>query len=306
MPGSKRSRGIEFLIAVVVIAGLAAAVLIVKTVFFEDVDFFKKTTAPSDTATVTAATEPGTTALPTAVIPTVPTAPQEQGTSSAPVTVTSVPTTAYNIMHDTDNIIPLPTPQVIAINEENWELTIVNVRFRMPEDYVVRTAPAIEGSDIELDYRVAPHYQEMYDAAAAEGCYLTPYSGYRRYSTQDSNYNNKTAYYEAQGFTHEEALALAARVIMPPGSSEHNLGLCMDIYGTYDNWYTTWEYAWLMEHAQDDGFILRYPREKQVETQVEFEPWHWRYVGVENAKLIKESGLCLEEFLNSPIYDAAG
>nr|MCR5689120.1 M15 family metallopeptidase [Clostridiales bacterium] len=176
----------------------------------------------------------------------------------------------------------------------------------MPEDYVVRTAPAIEGSDIELDYRVAPHYQEMYDAAAAEGCYLTPYSGYRRYSTQDSNYNNKTAYYEAQGFTHEEALALAARVIMPPGSSEHNLGLCMDIYGTYDNWYTTREYAWLMEHAQDYGFILRYPREKQVETQVEFEPWHWRYVGVENAKLIKESGLCLEEFLNSPIYDAAG
>ena len=61
-----------------------------------------------------------------------------------------------------------------------------------------------------------------------------------------------------------------------------------------------------MEHAQDYGFILRYPREKQVETQVEFEPWHWRYVGVENAKLIKESGLCLEEFLNSPIYDAAG
>ena len=94
-----------------------------------------------------------------------------------------------------------------------------------------------------------------------------------------------------------EAKARAAMIIMPPGCSEHNLGLAMDIIATDNNFYKTRAYAWLTEHAQDYGFILRYPKEKQHITKVEYEPWHWRYVGVEHAKKIKEWGFCLEEYL---------
>ena len=88
-------------------------------------------------------------------------------------------------------------------------------------------------------------------------------------------------------------------VIKPPGCSEHNLGVAMDIIATADNFYTTEEYAWLMENAADYGFILRYPQDKQYITRVEYEPWHWRYVGVEHAHAIKASGLCLEEYLQT-------
>lgn len=204
----------------------------------------------------------------------------------------------YNILDD-PNIRPLPNAVTIKIKEDMWFLTLVNNQYRMPADYQVIGAPAIPGSDIELDYRVAEKYTEMYNAAKAEGLYLTPYSGLRSYSRQKTNYEYKTSYYLNQGYSQSEALALAAMVIMPPGCSEHNLGLSMDIIDTADNFYTTDEYAWLMEHAADYGFILRYPKEKQAITMVEYEPWHWRYVGVEYARAIKKSGMCLEEYLQA-------
>ena len=83
---------------------------------------------------------------------------------------------------------------------------------------------------------------------------------------------------------------------MPPGSSEHNLGFCMDIVCVEEWFEDTDEFKWLMQHADDYGFILRYPSDKENITKVIYEPWHWRYVGVEEAKKIKASGLCLEEY----------
>ena len=97
----------------------------------------------------------------------------------------------------------------------------------------------------------------------------------------------------------EEAAKKAATVILPPGTSEHNLGLAMDICNTYDSFANGEEYAWLVENAHKYGFILRYTAEKQEITGIVPEPWHWRFVGVEYAEKIKESGLCLEEYLDS-------
>ena len=219
------------------------------------------------------------------------------GLENPPVTtVTQTQSTTYGVLSE-DVINPLPTPKTIIIDENNFNLTLVNASYRIPEDYVVQKAVAVKGYDTELDYRVAVYYQAMYDAAAREGIYLTPYSGYRRYSTQKTNYTNKTNLYLSQGYSLWEAQALAARIIMPPGSSEHNLGLAMDICGTSNSFDQTKAFSWLCEHAWQYGFILRYTKEKQLVTGVTYEPWHWRFVGTQYAKEIRDSGLCLEEWL---------
>ena len=92
---------------------------------------------------------------------------------------------------------------------------------------------------------------------------------------------------------------MAATIILPPGTSEHNAGLAMDICSLEQSFDKTAEFRWLNEHAADYGFILRYTEEKQDVTKKIYEPWHWRYVGVENAKAIKASGKCLEEYLGA-------
>ncbi len=190
----------------------------------------------------------------------------------------------------------LPTPQTLNITDDNWNMTLINIRYRMPEDYTPDLV-YVCGSEERLDSRVAQHYEEMYNAAAKDGVYLTPCSGYRSYELQNRNFNREKDYFLSQGYTDAESEVLAAQTIMPPGSSEHNLGLAMDIV-CVDEWFEdTDEFAWLTAHAADYGFIMRYPADKQDITKVIYEPWHWRYVGVEKAKEIKASGLVLEEFL---------
>ena len=153
------------------------------------------------------------------------------------------------------------------------------------------------GSEERLDKKVAEHYENMYNAALKDGVTLTPCSGYRSYETQERNYNRKVSFFEGQGYSTEEAKVKAATIIMPPGSSEHNLGYAMDIV-CVDEWFEdTAEFKWLQEHAADYGFIMRYPEDKQDITKVIYEPWHWRYVGVETAKALKSSGLVMEEYM---------
>ena len=137
----------------------------------------------------------------------------------------------------------------------------------------------------------------MSNAALKDCVTLTPCSGYRSYETQERNYNRKVSFFEGQGYSTEDAKVKAATIIMPPGSSEHNLGYAMDIVCVEEWFEDTEEFKWLQENAADYGFIMRYPKDKQDITKVIYEPWHWRYVGVENAKALKSSGLVLEEYL---------
>lgn len=179
-----------------------------------------------------------------------------------------------------------------------WYLVVVDSQREIPSDYVPELAE-VASSGVYLDFRVAPHYNEMYTAAKKDGITLTPYSGYRSYARQERNYKNLTNTYMSQyNLSREDAAKKAATVILPPGTSEHNLGLAMDICNTNSTFSSQKEYKWLMEHAHKYGFILRYTADKQDITGIIPEPWHWRYVGVEHAVKIKDSGLCLEEYLN--------
>lgn len=187
-------------------------------------------------------------------------------------------------------------PQAANMNVD-YTLLLVNRNYILPQDYSPELAEAVKGSGVRMDARVAPYYQQMYDAAKADGITLTPLSGHRRISTQKTNFENKIQKYVNQGYSKAEATQMAAKIILPPGTSEHNAGIAMDIISLDVEFEQTQAFRWLQENAADYGFILRYPKDKQGITEITYEPWHWRYVGVENAKKIKASGQCLEEYL---------
>ena len=188
------------------------------------------------------------------------------------------------------------TPKQANMNVQ-WNLLLVNRNYILPQDYVPDLSEAVRGSGVQLDYRAAPHYQDMYDAALKDGITLTPVSGYRAVSRQKNNFENKINYYINQGYDRTEATRLAARIILPPGTSEHNAGLAMDIISLDVDFEESQAFAWLQSHAHEYGFILRYPKDKESITEITYEPWHWRYVGTTVAKSIKNSGKTLEEYL---------
>lgn len=190
----------------------------------------------------------------------------------------------------------IDNPTIIMIDKDKWYLTLVNIGYRIPSTYKPDLT-TVCGTSERLDKKVAAAYENMYAAGKKAGVNLTPCSGYRSYALQEKNYKNKISYYVNQGYSQKEAAKKAATIILPPGSSEHNLGYAMDIV-CVDEWFEdTAEFKWLQENAADYGFILRYPSDKVKITGVIYEPWHWRYVGVETAKAIKASGLTLDEYL---------
>jgi zinc D-Ala-D-Ala carboxypeptidase len=244
------------------------------------------TTAPADDSTFTVGTydltgEESTTAL------------RDEATENAVTSTISDTANTYEYAYAGYN------PQLADMNVADWTLILVNRNYILPEDYVPDLDYAVTGdtSSKKLDSRVAPHYNEMYLAAKEDGITLTTVSGYRSWDLQKSNFERKINKYLDMGYSKVEATQEAATIILPPGTSEHNAGLAMDICSLEQSFENTEEFEWLMENAEDYGFILRYPKDKQDKTEIIYEPWHWRYVGVENAKKINASGLCLEEYL---------
>lgn len=190
------------------------------------------------------------------------------------------------------------TPETTDVNADISKI-IVNGKYSLPKGYKPTLAEAVKGSGVMLDYRVAPYYQAMYDAAKADGITLTPVSGYRSYERQTNNFENRIAENMQKGMDKKEATIAAATVIMVPGSSEHNAGLAMDIGSLSESFENTKEFEWLSENAANYGFILRYPKDAKSReiTGVIYEPWHYRFVGVDTAKDIKAKGVTLEEYL---------
>lgn len=185
----------------------------------------------------------------------------------------------------------------VVFDEEKWYLTFVNKNYVLPENLKLQLSEKLFGTYCQLDARCAPYYKEMYNAALKDGCYLTPFSGYRSISTQKRNFENEMRIYLNRGYTFDEAYDKAATNILPPGTSEHNLGLAMDIVSINENFDQSKEFRWLMEHGAEYGFILRYPKDKVNITEVQYEPWHWRYVGKEAAAEIMSKGITFEEYL---------
>lgn len=180
---------------------------------------------------------------------------------------------------------------------DDYSKIIVNGDYCLPKGYVPKLASAIDGSDVKLDSKVAPYYKAMYDDAKKDGITLTPVSGYRTIERQTNNFEAKIQSYIDEGMDRKEATIEAAKIIMIPGASEHNAGIAMDICSLADSFENTDEFAWLSEHAADYGFILRYPKDKTEITKVVYEPWHYRYVGIDAAKEITAKGITLEEYL---------
>ena len=193
--------------------------------------------------------------------------------------------------------------QAEAQNEETrpWYLMLVNQSHPMEDGYVPELAN-IDDSH-QVDARVLEPLQDMLKAASDEGYSLYVCSAYRSVDRQKELFNESMIDYVNQGMTYYEAAIETAKSIAWPGESEHATGLAMDIVssdyaGLDEKQGETDDQKWLMEHCYEYGFILRYPKDKSEDTGIIYEPWHYRYVGVEAALAIRDQGVTLEEYLN--------
>lgn len=198
-------------------------------------------------------------------------------------------------------------PPITAINtnmtasntrseETPWNLILVNKWNSIPDDYEVELMELTNGQLV--DKRIYPELQDMFDAARNENIYPIAGSGYRTEKKQKSLMKEKVAEYKAKGLSQEEARAKAEAWVAVPGTSEHQIGLSIDINADRTQSTGNDVYEWLRKNSYKFGFILRYPADKTDITGVINEPWHYRYVGKEVAAQIYKKGICLEEYLN--------
>ncbi len=187
---------------------------------------------------------------------------------------------------------PEPTPYRPDVDVTSWEYILAN-----PTHEIGSYTPELtelEGGQY-FDSRAVDALKEFIAAGRAAGYSVVVNSSYRDYNTQKYLYERKVAQYGGDR-------AVAATIVAPPGTSEHQTGLCADIadqfYSTKDrSLENTALFKWMKEHCAEYGFILRYPDGKQDVTGIMYEPWHFRYVGKEAAPFIMENDLTLEEFL---------
>ena len=153
----------------------------------------------------------------------------------------------------------------------------------------------------EIDIRIYEDVLQMFKDAKEEGCNLFLASGYRDYNTQRFLYEKKISYFKKLGYDSKEAEEIASMKVTPPLTSEHETGLAVDIlsyaYNNMDAGFGQSEAGiWLSENCYKYGFILRYPEGKEDITEIQYEPWHFRYVGKEAAEFIYVNKLTFEEF----------
>lgn len=210
---------------------------------------------------------------------------------------TAAPETSAPPASDTDPVPELPEP----VREPDWRLTLVNEANPLPEDYEPDTAEADNG--YLFDIRAVEPLRALLQAGREAGLDLVVTSGWRSWAYQEQLFEDKVSrVMSGTGLARAAAEELAADEVARPGTSEHQLGLAVDIISNAhpelnEAWAETEEAEWLKAHCAEYGFILRYPPEKSEITGITWEPWHFRYVGEEAAVYIMENELCLEEYL---------
>ena len=182
----------------------------------------------------------------------------------------------------------------------DWELLLVNKNHKVPEGYVVELEEVEDGH--QVDKRIVESLKQMLADARKEGLSPLICSSYRTNDKQQKLYNNKVREYERWGCSSEEAKEFASYWVAIPGTGEHETGLAVDIvskdYQILDEKQEQTEVQkWLIENSYKYGFALRYPTDKKDITMINYEPWHYRYVGVDNATYMKEHDMCLEEYI---------
>ena len=205
--------------------------------------------------------------------------------------------------NEPDEEMPSDTEEDTDIDNEDPSITVlVNKQYSLdenyaPEDLVTVDVPTVlENPEVnQLRQEAADALKLMFDNAEESDIYLHGRSGYRSYQTQVQLFQNYSAKHG------EEA---ANRYSAKPGQSEHQTGLVMDVtsesveYQLTESFGETEEGKWLSEHAHEFGFIIRYPKDAEDVTGYIYEPWHIRFLGVDMATKVYESGLTYEEYLN--------
>ena len=202
-----------------------------------------------------------------------------------------------------DNALGLTKAEAAAMLADPM-MVLVNHTNKMPDNYTFDTKECGSQTAVNKTLQTAAcdAFLEMQKAAAADGVTVWMQSGYRSVKYQTGLYERKTKYYTDRGYDTATAKEMAAAVVNPPGYSEHNCGLAADLNspehaGLDEGFENTTAFRWLCEHAVEYGFILRYPKGAEDKTEITYEPWHWRYVGKENAAKISASGLCFEDYI---------
>ena len=178
----------------------------------------------------------------------------------------------------------------------DWRLTLANYENLLPENFTVK----VENIDKtrQFDVRAIGELNNMMNQMKKDGITnIWIQSAYRSVARQKELYDASVKKYLQEGKSQEEAEKLTNEYINKPGSSDHNLGLAVD-FNKVDNGFEKLEgFKWLQKNAENYGFVLRYPKDKEDITKIAYESWHWRYVGVEHAKKMNELNMCLEEYI---------
>ena len=229
--------------------------------------------------------------------------PGSSGTAQSPSQTPSQPETSAS--PDPEPVsVPEPEPDPgPAIDPDDWQLVLINPTHSIEKELEMEFD---EVQGYKFDSRIAGKVRELIAAAKEDGYSLAIVSGYRTMDRSRMLYANKIAEYQNMGYDEATAKVEAAKWVAPPGTSEHHSGLAMDIVsGDYYTKYSDLveafenepEAVWLRENCARFGFILRFPKDKTEITGINYEPWHFRFVGEEHARTIMDQGLCLEEYL---------
>ena len=178
--------------------------------------------------------------------------------------------------------------QAMIAETKEWYLKLVNPDNSVTTDFInsVELAAIQEkytsGSDSSkyLNERVVEAFNNMCNDAQKDGITLISVSAYRSYSYQNNLFNKRVTRCMNEGLDREAATKKAASIVAIPGTSEHHLGLAVDINSVETSFENTAAFRWLQQNAENYGFIMRYAEDKQDITKIIYEPWHYRYVGV--------------------------
>lgn len=234
-------------------------------------------------------------------------APTDENTTEAPANRSFYSGVAYRS----------PTAKTTDIFKHGRNMMLLNKEWELPEDFKWNLVYWANGNPVDamslnnaesdsvkaVDREAYQPLKNMFRDAEAAGVPLQLVSAYRSIDLQDRLFTRSVNAYMKSGLSKEAAIKKANTERTFTGTSEHNTGYGFDILekGSFtltEGFENTAQFRWLSEHAEEYGFILRYPKNKTAETGIMYEPWHYRFVGVENAKKINASGLCLEEYID--------
>lgn len=187
-------------------------------------------------------------------------------------------------------------PPNTADDSLGWNLMLVNYENYIPKDYNPELTEFSNGQ--KVDSRIYPYLQEMFDAAKQDEVYMKVVAGYRTKQKQQSLMKEKILGYMSDGYSYSKSKELAEKWVAAVGTSEHQLGLAVDINQDPAKCSADKVYNWLLVNAHEYGFVKRYPADKIEITKIANEPWHYRYVGKKAAAEMMERDMCLEEYVD--------